>query len=54
MHFLQDRALTCSSSINTQLYSKSDNPPDPQALRPYYESLIDKYIIGGRDALLEW
>lgn len=36
------------------LYSKSDNPPDPVALRPYYEGLIDKYIIGGRHALLEW
>lgn len=36
------------------LYSKSDEPPDPVALRPYYEGLIDKYIIGGRSALLAW
>jgi len=36
------------------LYSKSDKPPEPTKLRPYYEELIDKYIIGGKDALLEW
>lgn len=36
------------------LYSKNESPADPVALRPYYEALIDKYIIGGRDALLEW
>ena len=26
------------------LYSKSPSPPDWQALRPYYESLIEKYL----------
>ena len=29
------------------LYSKSDNPedkPNPEKLRPYYESLINKYF----------
>ncbi len=26
------------------LYSKSDGAPDVQALRPYYQSLIDKYL----------
>jgi len=28
------------------LYSKSDELPDPVALRPYYQSLIDKYCPG--------
>jgi inositol oxygenase len=28
------------------LYSKSDDLPDPKALRPYYQSLIDKYCPG--------
>ena len=28
------------------LYSKSDDLPDPEALRPYYQSLIDKYCPG--------
>lgn len=32
------------------LYSKSDEQPKPQELRPYYQALIDKYIPG----VLEW
>lgn len=37
------------------LYSKSDDPPDPVKLRPYYEAIIDKYVPnGGRHAVLEW
>ena len=28
------------------LYSKSDALPDIEALKPYYQSLIDKYIPG--------
>ena len=32
------------------LYSKSDKVPDPKALKPYYQSLIDKYCPGE----LEW
>ena len=36
------------------LYSKSDEPPQPEKLRSYYEGLIDKYIIGGKDAQLNW
>jgi inositol oxygenase len=26
------------------LYSKSPTPPDPQALRPYYEELVERYF----------
>lgn len=32
------------------LYTKSEHIPDIEALWPYYESLIDKYIPG----VLEW
>ena len=32
------------------LYSKSDNPPSVIELKPYYMSLIDKYIPG----VIEW
>ncbi|XP_077862739.1 inositol oxygenase-like [Saccoglossus kowalevskii] len=28
------------------LYSKSDDLPDIAALKPYYQSLIDKYLPG--------
>jgi inositol oxygenase len=28
------------------LYTKSDSLPDLEALTPYYQSLIDKYIPG--------
>lgn len=35
------------------LYSKSDSPPDPVALRPYYETLIEKYF-GGKDRKIQW
>jgi len=33
------------------LYSKGDSIPDCEALKPYYQSLMDKYNIGG---LLRW
>jgi len=33
------------------LYSKSDDVPDPVALRPYYEGLLKKYKIDGK---LKW
>lgn len=32
------------------LYSKADVAPDMEALKPYYQSLIDKYMPG----LLKW
>lgn len=32
------------------LYSKSDEPCDPVKLRPYYQSLIDKFF----PPLLDW
>ncbi len=32
------------------LYSKSDEPSDVEALRPYYESLIAKYF----PAVINW
>jgi len=32
------------------LYTKSDEIPDVEAVKPYYQSLIDKYIPGG----LKW
>jgi len=32
------------------LYTKSDDVPDVEALKPYYQSLIDKYIPG----ILNW
>lgn len=48
-----DSALEDVLAFNAyDLYSKSDSPPDPVALRPYYEGLIDKYI--GKDKLIEW
>ena len=28
------------------LYSKNDTQPDIEALKPYYQSLIDKYVPG--------
>lgn len=28
------------------LYSKSDDVPDPEKLKPYYQALIDKYCPG--------
>eukprot|EP00041_Stephanoeca_diplocostata_P005354 m.60061 g.60061 ORF g.60061 m.60061 type:complete len:109 (-) comp15730_c0_seq2:130-456(-) len=31
------------------LYSKSDAAPDLEALRPYYQSLVDKYCPGKID-----
>ncbi|CAI5448930.1 unnamed protein product [Caenorhabditis angaria] len=31
---------------NCDLYSKNDETPDIQKLKPYYQSLIDKYIPG--------
>lgn len=35
------------------LYSKSDSPPDPIALQPFYESLINKYF-GSRNRISQW
>jgi len=32
------------------LYTKSEEIPDIEALKPYYQSLIDKYMPGE----LEW
>ena len=32
------------------LYSKADDIPDPEKIKPYYQSLIDKYIPG----VLNW
>lgn len=36
------------------LYSKSDAPPKVEDLKEYYQGLIDKYIHGGRDQLINW
>ena len=33
-------------SSQFDLYSKADRLPDRDALMPYYQSLIDKYIPG--------
>ena len=33
------------------LYSKGDAIPDIKALKPYYQSLLDKYNVGGK---LRW
>jgi len=33
------------------LYSKGDDVPDVEALKPYYQSLLEKYNIGGK---LRW
>jgi hypothetical protein len=33
------------------LYSKSDAIPDINFLKPYYQSLLDKYNVGGK---LRW
>ncbi|SNX81337.1 probable myo-inositol oxygenase [Melanopsichium pennsylvanicum] len=35
------------------LYSKSDDPLNPEELKPYYESLIAKYF-GGKDRKIQW
>lgn len=49
-----EEALEAVKAFNAyDLYSKSDNPPDPVALRPYYEGLIDKYF-GSRDKIIDW
>ncbi|EPQ31948.1 uncharacterized protein PFL1_00147 [Pseudozyma flocculosa PF-1] len=49
-----ERALQNVLAFNPyDLYSKSDSPPDPVALRPYYEGLIDKYF-GSRDRKIQW
>lgn len=34
----------CCSSFD--LYSKVDEVPDVEMLKPYYQSLIDKYLPG--------
>jgi inositol oxygenase len=30
------------------LYSKGDALPDVEALKPYYQSLLEKYNVGGK------
>jgi inositol oxygenase len=30
------------------VYSKSDDIPDCDALKPYYQGLLEKYGIGGK------
>ena len=42
----QDAPLGVLEFNKFDLYSKSDDLPDPEALRPYYQSLIDKYCPG--------
>lgn len=53
-HFMRDgdeEQLRAVKAFNPyDLYSKSDNPPSVTELKPYYMSLIDKYIPG----VLDW
>jgi hypothetical protein len=37
-----------------QLYTKDEAPVDVATVKEYYLSLIDKYVIGGRDAKIPW
>ncbi|KAF7350052.1 hypothetical protein MVEN_01306900 [Mycena venus] len=46
-----DKALAAVRAFNPyDLYSKSDDPVDPAALKPYYEGLIKKYF----NEVIEW
>ena len=41
------KCFSCSFFYSEfDLYTKSDSLPDLEALTPYYQSLIDKYIPG--------
>ena len=42
--------VTCLICSKFDLYSKSDDLPDVESLKPYYQTLIDKYVPG----VLEW
>jgi inositol oxygenase len=54
MHLCQEKDLKMLPWIREfnkfDLYSKCDVMPDIESLKPYYQSLIDKYIPGA----LEW
>ena len=39
---------TSTSTRRYDLYSKGDTPPDAEALWPYYQGLIDKYLGPGK------
>ena len=45
------KALAAVRAFNPyDLYSKSDDPVDPEQLKPYYQSLIAKFF----PAVIEW
>ena len=45
------RALEAVRAFNPyDLYSKSDSPVNPEALKPYYQGLITKYF----PEVIEW
>lgn len=48
--FIQFIRLVIIPCSRYDLYTKSTEVPDIEALWPYYQSLIDKYIPG----VLEW
>jgi inositol oxygenase len=42
-----EKALEWVREFNKfDLYTKAGDAPDPEALKPYYQSLIDKYLPG--------
>ncbi|TFK39218.1 myo-inositol oxygenase [Crucibulum laeve] len=46
-----EKVLAAVRAFNPyDLYSKSDNPVDPEALKPYYSNLIEKYF----PEVIEW
>ena len=45
-HINQTRLNAASYYSEFDLYSKADELPDIDQLRPYYQGLIDKYIPG--------
>lgn len=46
-----EKLLAAVKAFNPyDLYSKSDDPADPEKLRPYYQSLIAKFF----PEVIEW
>ena len=46
---IPDVTFSCGVIISCSkfdLYSKADALPDPEALKPHYQSLIEKYLPG--------
>ena len=42
--------LSLSLCSKFDLYSKADDPPEPEEVKDYYQSLLDKYLPG----VLKW